>query len=138
MTPTPELAATEPVVADCSPFASFDEAQVYYTGHPEAQPVIDPNGDGRACEVYFGVDQAAAEQAPADQGTTDQGAAPAPPVAQAAAPTAGCDPSYPDVCIPPFPPDLDCGQIGARRFTVLPPDPHGFDGDGDGVGCESG
>jgi hypothetical protein len=51
----------------------------------------------------------------------------------------GCDPSYPDpgVCIPPLPPDLDCGQIGARRFTVLPPDPHGFAGDSDGVGCES-
>jgi micrococcal nuclease len=33
----------------------------------------------------------------------------------------GCDPSYPDVCIPPY-----------------LPDPHGFDGDSDGVGCESG
>jgi micrococcal nuclease len=56
------------------------------------------------------------------------------------APTAtasNCDPSYPTVCIPPPPPDLDCGQIGYRRFTVLPPDPHGFDGDNDGVGCES-
>lgn len=47
-----------------------------------------------------------------------------------------CDPSYPDACIPPSPPDLDCGQISARRFTVLPPDPHRFDGDFDGVGCE--
>lgn len=50
----------------------------------------------------------------------------------------GCDPSYPDVCIPPAPPDLDCGQIGARRFTVYPPDPHNFDGDFDGIGCERG
>ena len=51
-----------------------------------------------------------------------------------------CDPSYPDpgVCIPPPPPDLDCGDIPYRRFTVLPPDPHNFDGDGDGIGCESG
>jgi hypothetical protein len=50
-----------------------------------------------------------------------------------------CDPSYPTVCIPPAPPDLDCGQISHRRFTVLPPDPHGFDGnDNDGIGCESG
>jgi micrococcal nuclease len=48
-----------------------------------------------------------------------------------------CDPSYPDVCIPPAPPDLDCGDIAARRFTVLAPDPHGFDGNHDGVGCES-
>lgn len=49
-----------------------------------------------------------------------------------------CDPNYPDVCIPPAPPDLDCGQISARRFTVLPPDPHNFDGDFDRIGCESG
>jgi len=47
-----------------------------------------------------------------------------------------CDPSYPTVCIPPPPPDLDCRDIPYRRFKVLPPDPHGFDRDGDGVGCE--
>lgn len=61
-------------------------------------------------------------------------AAPPPP------PVANCDPSYPDpgVCIPPPPPDLDCGDIPYGRFTVLPPDPHGFDGnDNDGLGCES-
>lgn len=62
-------------------------------------------------------------------------AAPAP----APAPSRGnCDASYPTVCIPPAPPDLDCGDIGYRRFQVLPPDPHRFDGDYDGVGCESG
>jgi hypothetical protein len=49
-----------------------------------------------------------------------------------------CSPAYPGVCIPPGPPDLDCGDIPYRRFTVLPPDPHGFDREGDGVGCESG
>jgi micrococcal nuclease len=48
----------------------------------------------------------------------------------------GCDPAYPDVCISSPPPDLDCGDIGPRRFTVLPPDPHRFDGDSDGIGCE--
>ena len=49
----------------------------------------------------------------------------------------GCDPSYPTVCIPSPPPDLDCGEIPFRRFEVIGSDPHGFDGDGDGVGCES-
>ena len=48
-----------------------------------------------------------------------------------------CDPAYPDVCIPPPPPDLSCKDIPYRRFRVLPPDPHGFDRDGDGIGCES-
>jgi micrococcal nuclease len=48
-----------------------------------------------------------------------------------------CDPSYPDFCIQPSPPDLDCKDIPQKRFTVLPPDPHRFDGDEDGIGCES-
>ena len=51
--------------------------------------------------------------------------------------TANCDPSYPDVCIPPPPPDLDCSDIQYRNFRVLPPDPHRFDRDGDGIGCET-
>lgn len=52
------------------------------------------------------------------------------------APTANCDSSYPDFCIPPSPPDLDCADIG-QSFTVIGNDPHGFDGEDDGVGCES-
>ena len=61
-----------------------------------------------------------------------------PATSSTARPTA-CSPAYPSVCIPPPPPDLDCGDIPHRRFTVLPPDPHRFDGnDDDGVGCESG
>ena len=48
-----------------------------------------------------------------------------------------CDTSYPDVCISPYPPDLDCGQIPYADFKVLQPDPHGFDRDNDGIGCES-
>ena len=47
-----------------------------------------------------------------------------------------CDPSYPGVCIPPPPPDLDCSDISYRNFRVLPPDPHHFDGNGDGIGCQ--
>jgi micrococcal nuclease len=54
-----------------------------------------------------------------------------------APPPTDCDPSYPDVCIPSPPPDLDCADITYRDFQVLPPDPHRFDGDGDGIGCET-
>ena len=49
-----------------------------------------------------------------------------------------CDPSYPDVCIPPPPPDLDCSDISQRRFRVIGRDSHRFDGDNDGIGCEGG
>ncbi len=48
-----------------------------------------------------------------------------------------CDPAYPGVCIPPPPPDLDCGDIAFDHFTVLSPDPHHFDGDRNGLGCEA-
>ncbi|MGB9673456.1 MAG: thermonuclease family protein [Anaerolineales bacterium] len=49
---------------------------------------------------------------------------------------ARCDPAYPTVCIPPPPPDLDCPDITYRNFKVLAPDPHKFDNDHDGIGCE--
>ena len=51
--------------------------------------------------------------------------------------TQNCDSSYPDVCIAPYPPDLDCGEIGYANFRVVGDDPHGFDRDNDGIGCES-
>jgi endonuclease YncB( thermonuclease family) len=71
---------------------------------------------------------------PARTGPGSPAAAPSPqprPVA-----TGSCDPAYPTVCIPPSPPDLDCADVAHRRFRVLPPDPHRFDGEGDGIGCE--
>ena len=61
---------------------------------------------------------------------------PAPaPAPQPSSPS--CDPSYPGVCIPPAPPDLDCSEVPYSDFTVIGSDPHGFDGNDDGVGCES-
>ena len=47
-----------------------------------------------------------------------------------------CDGSYPDVCILSPPPDLDCRDVDYRRFRVIGADPHRFDGDRDGIGCE--
>lgn len=60
------------------------------------------------------------------------------PTAPSPAQGGNCDPSYPDVCIPSPPPDLNCGDISFRRFRVLQPDPHNFDGGRkNGIGCES-
>jgi hypothetical protein len=65
------------------------------------------------------------------------GGAPPPPPP----PPGHCAASYPDHCIPPPPPDLDCSDIAWRNFRVLwnvqDPDPHRFDGDRDGIGCET-
>lgn len=58
------------------------------------------------------------------------------PVPPTATPSQQCDPSYPDFCLAPGIPDLDCKDIPHRRFRVLQPDPHRFDGDKDGIGCE--
>lgn len=80
--------------------------------------------------------------APAPAATTapQPTATPAPPTAAptpTANPRSGCSPAYPSVCIPPPPPDLDCKDVQFKRFTVLAPDPHRFDSDNDGIGCES-
>jgi uncharacterized protein YkwD len=48
-----------------------------------------------------------------------------------------CDAAYPDFCIPPPPPDLDCDDFNRQNFAALPPDPHNLDPDDDGVACES-
>jgi micrococcal nuclease len=65
-------------------------------------------------------------------------AAPVAPPPRVGSPPAGpgCDASYPTVCIPPPPPDLDCAEVAHAAFAVRGADPHRFDGDGDGVGCE--
>jgi len=57
-----------------------------------------------------------------------------PPVPRA---EGGCDASYPDLCLPSPPPDLDCRDVAERRFRVEGGDPHNFDGDGNGIGCEA-
>lgn len=55
-----------------------------------------------------------------------------------AGPRPDCDPSYAGVCIPPYPPDLDCDDVPYSDIVVVGSDPHGFDGyDNDGRGCES-
>jgi PKD repeat protein len=48
-----------------------------------------------------------------------------------------CDSSYPNLCIPPPPPILACDDVEATNFEVESPDPHGFDVDNDGIGCET-
>ena len=72
--------------------------------------------------------------------TREQSVAATSPATPSPAPTAtrgpNCDAAYPTVCIPSPPPDLNCGDIKERRFKVLPPDPHKFDNDGNGIGCE--
>jgi len=97
----------------------LDCGDVPYTNFQVLQP--DPHGfdsdyDGIGCE------KSSQSSVPVQPAPTEEN---------------NCDPSYPTVCIPSPPPDLDCGDITYRKFVVLQPDPHRFDGDKDGIGCES-
>ena len=47
-------------------------------------------------------------------------------------PPSNCAPGY-SPCVPNYPPDLDCADTGP--VSVTGSDPHGLDGDGDGVAC---
>jgi endonuclease YncB( thermonuclease family) len=52
-----------------------------------------------------------------------------------------CDPSYPTVCLPLTPPDLDCADFLPLKnfpvdYTVKNPDPHHLDGNHDGIACQ--
>ena len=47
----------------------------------------------------------------------------------------GCAAGY-SPCVPPYPPDLDCADVDGP-ITITGDDPHGFDADGDGIGCDS-
>jgi hypothetical protein len=51
--------------------------------------------------------------------------------------TSACDPSYPDFCVTTYSANLTCTDIPYRNFTVLAPDTHGLDSDGDTFGCEN-
>lgn len=61
--------------------------------------------------------------------------APAPqPLLQQPPKGGGCAPGYAP-CVPPYPPDVDCADVdGPVRVTGS--DPHGLDGEGDGIACE--
>jgi micrococcal nuclease len=60
------------------------------------------------------------------------------PDATQLAPSAGdvCDTNYAGACVPRSTVDLDCADVGGGDFQVVGADPHGFDGDHDGVACE--
>lgn len=49
--------------------------------------------------------------------------------------SSACDPNYEGACVPLVDYDLDCADVDGPVY-VIGDDPHGLDGDGDGVGCE--
>ena len=73
---------------------------------------------------------------PCDGDTTKPDPESSRPVALVSGAAGRCDPNYSGACVPPYPPDVDCGDLTAKRFRVVGRDVHHLDGDGDGVACE--
>jgi|GEM_PF-1786016 len=69
-------------------------------------------------------------------GSTVAGAATGDPAGKDAGSGADCDPNYSGTCVPLYPPDVDCTEVSGTNFASTGSDPHGFDGDADGVACE--
>lgn len=86
--------------------------------------------------VYVPLIRAAAPPTPTNTPVISVTLTPTPGPAPTRTPTPDCAAEYPDFCIPPPPPDLNCSDIGVHNFTALPPDRHHFDTDHDGIGCE--
>ncbi len=96
---------------DCRAFKTFDEANAYYAEHPDAAEAIDDDGDGEACEVYFGLEARDDLPAPA---------------------SAASDANVTD--------DLDCEDFSTQEEAqaVLdedPGDPNNLDPNLDGIAC---
>jgi hypothetical protein len=102
---------------DCTSFASFEEANTYYAENPEVETALDDDGDGTACEVYFGLERRAGR--PNARQERDS-------VALAQEADTGDD--------------LDCEdfQTQEEAQAVLdadPADPNNLDPNGDGIAC---
>ena len=137
------LMVNEQLVAEGYALALTIPPNVRYTeSFANAQRIARENALGLWSGCADGTHEAS-DDAPSDESQPAAEPAPSAPAPQAkpeAKPSGNCHASYPDFCIPPAPPDLDCTSpliAGRKNFTVLPPDPHRFDADKDGVGCES-
>ena len=102
------------------------------TGVPTAAPTATPTAPATATRTPTLTRTPTATRTPTVVGA----ATPTRTPTAAPAPGTGCDPSYPDFCIPPPPPDKNCSDFpGHHNFRVLQPDPHHLDGNKDGVAC---
>ncbi|MFN8591410.1 MAG: hypothetical protein U0031_08120 [Thermomicrobiales bacterium] len=104
----------------------FPVAVIHNAGEGATDPhKLDPDGDGVGCASLGGSSSTSSSSSSTSSSDVED-----------------CDPSYPDVCLPPPPPDLNCIDIGEpinviHNATRGATDPHKLDPDGNGRGCES-
>lgn len=100
----------------------------------KAAPTAVPRAEQPAQVQAPPAEQPAAQPSAPDPVYVEPEPEPVAPVQEAPA-NLGCDANY-SPCIPAYPPDLDCGEIGIS-VQVIGSDPHRLDRDKDGVGCEA-
>jgi hypothetical protein len=135
-TQTPRAAsatATAPPAVAASPTATPTAVATVTPAAAVASSPLWPRSTGPAAQTAVGGPRAAPAPATA-----------APPPFSQVNPRAGCDPSYPDVCLHDGVGDYDCAGGGGNGpnyvrgpLRVLQPDPFDLDHDGNGTGCES-
>jgi hypothetical protein len=117
-----DLANAQQAPADCRAFSTFDEANAYYAENPHADVALDDDGDGTACEVFFGIerreDLSGAIAAPAADGSLDD----AVHFAQEADGDLDCE-------------DFETQEEAQAVFAEDAADPHNLDPNGDGIAC---
>ncbi|MFN8590745.1 MAG: hypothetical protein U0031_04715 [Thermomicrobiales bacterium] len=113
--------AAQDTPVDCKSFASIEEANDYYSAHPEAATAIDDDGDGQACEVYFGLETRDPQSGGngSGNGGSDQ---------QVATEQQSADE------------DVDCADFTTQEeaqavLEADPTDPNNLDPNGDGIAC---
>jgi hypothetical protein len=116
------LAQAQAPVADCTAFATYEEANAYYEQNPDAADAIDDDADGTACEVYFGL-----ESRDEPSRRRDRAARQEPPLS-------ANDPA------PASSAGLDCEDFATQEeaqgvYDADPSDPNNLDPNGDGIAC---
>jgi hypothetical protein len=125
---TYEESDCDPVYTEvCIPWSEYDLdcadiAETDFTVDGADPNGFDGDGDGVGCESGYGEEASGESYTEEDLEDLDAD---------------GCSDSYPDICVPSDAYDLDCADVGDTDFTVDGDDPYGFDGEGDGIGCES-
>jgi hypothetical protein len=123
----------KPVKAKCSGRATLGTPPTTLrTVPPTTTPTTTPPATSPAATQPAGTQP----PTPQTQPPPPQTQPPAPPP-QTQPPAPACDPNYAGACVPPYPPDVNCADVGVNNFQRIGNDPHRLDTDNDGIACEA-
>ncbi|MGH2615658.1 MAG: hypothetical protein ACRDJC_10500 [Thermomicrobiales bacterium] len=109
-------------VTDCTAFGSYEEANDYYAQNPDAVDALDDDGDGEACEVYFGREEREERRRDRNADTAEDELDGDVELAQEAGSDLDCE-------------DFDTQEDAQATLDEDPSDPNNLDPNGDGIAC---